>query len=78
MRGGKMTYEDLDRINRIYKDIQIYQIAIHSAQYNEKSVQVGGLSETERKALFQFLKQRYEVVKAEFVALRVESEEEGQ
>lgn len=71
-----MTYEDLNRINRIYKDIQIYQCAIYSVEYNEKSVQVGGLSETEREALFQFLKQRYEVVKADFAALRVESGEE--
>lgn len=73
-----MTYEDLNRINRIYKDIQIYQCAIYSAEYNEKSIQVGGLSEAERKALLQFLKQRYEVVKSAFATVKVESVEEGQ
>lgn len=70
-----MTYEDLNRIKRICKDIQIYQSAINSAEDDDRLVQVGGLSETERKVLLQFLKQRHEAVKSDFAALRVESGE---
>lgn len=70
-----MTYEELSRINILHRDMRIYENVVKS---EDRLIDVSGLSEDERQALYKFMEQRCEVLKADFAALRVESGEEGQ
>lgn len=70
-----MTQEELNRINRLDRNIQRYESVIKS---RENVIDVGSLSEDERETLYSFMQKRYEKLKSDFEALRVESGEEGQ
>lgn len=65
--------EELNRINTLHRDIQIYE----AVKTEEALVNICGLSRDERRVLHKFIEQRREELKAAFADLRVESGEEG-
>ena len=65
-----MTQEELCRLNRLHRDIQIYE----DIESEDRLINVGSMSEEERRVLFAFMEQRCEALKADFAALRVEAE----
>lgn len=65
-----MTQEELYRINKLHRDIQIYE----AIKTEDTLINVGSLSEDERQVLYTFMEQRCEALKATFAALKVKVE----
>lgn len=65
-----MTQEELYRINKLHRDIQIYE----AIKTEDTLINVGGLSEDERQVLYTFMEQRCEALKETFAALKVKVE----
>ena len=66
-----MTQEELNRINRLNRDIRKYEDIVTT---KDQVIGIGSLSEDERQVLYTFMEQRCKALKADFAALKVKVE----
>lgn len=66
-----MTQEELNRINRLNRDIRRYEDIVTS---KDTVISIGSFSEDERQALYKFMEQRCAMLRANFAALKVKVE----
>ena len=63
-----MTQEEFYRINRLNRDIQIYEDIVKS---KDQVISIGSFSEGERQALYKFMERRCAMLRTNFAALQV-------
>lgn len=66
-----MTQEELNRINRLNRDIRRYEDIVTS---KDTVISIGSFSEDERQVLYKFMEQRCAMLRANFAALKVKEE----